>query len=49
MNLFFPKSVLFRDQGVIFRQLKFLDYESWSYQPMSWVGGDDNNTIMITL
>ena len=37
------------DGGATFRQLRFLDSESQAYQPMSWVRGEANNTVMITL
>jgi len=37
------------DEGETYRQLKFLDSEDTAYQPMSWVGGEDNDTVVITL
>jgi len=37
------------DSSVTYRQLKFLDSEYYAYQPMYWVGGDTNDTMVITL
>ena len=36
------------DNRVTFQQLKFLDSESYANQYMRWIGGDTNDTVVIT-